>query len=110
MRNRTGFVTANLGYRLVDFDQDGASVPLSTANAGEHSSCAWHLLASQSERVVGAIRGTATDSEQDIAGRTIVSDIHPNRPGSLPSLCEGGASTSVHGRTSRRRRVEQRQE
>jgi hypothetical protein len=39
----------------------------------------------------------------------IVSDIHPNRPGSLPSLCEGVASTSVRDRTSRRR-VEQRQE
>jgi hypothetical protein len=86
MRNRTGCVTANLGYRLVDFDQDGASVPfrlLSTANAGERSSCARRLLAAQSERVVDALRGTATYSEQDIAGRIIVSDIHPNRPGAI---------------------------
>ena len=68
MRNRTGCVTANLGYRLVAFDQDGACVPFrlhSTANAGERSSC-------QSERVVDTIRGTVTDSEQDIAGRIIV--------------------------------------
>jgi hypothetical protein len=75
MRSRTGCVTANLGYRLVAFDQDGACVPfrlLSTANAGERSSCARRLLAAQSERVVDAIRGTVTDSEQDIAGRIIV--------------------------------------
>jgi hypothetical protein len=74
MRNRTGCVTANLGYRLVAFDQDGACVPfrlLSTANAGERSSCAWRLLP-LSPSASSTPSAALTDSEQDIAGRIIV--------------------------------------